>query len=226
MSRCSLVIVDDHELVARGLANLLAPFYEIVGVVHSGRELLELLGKGPVDCVLLDLSMPDQSGLEVLPQLKQGFPASKVIMVTMHADRWLVQESLRRGADGYITKDDGIAEVREAIDTVLSGKQFVSARVPKHTDRTSLQALHPSMASLTPQQEKILLLLGEGLSSAAMGKAIGLTEATVAFHRANLRRKLGIDSELGLHRFAVLVRTFLPASPDGAGSPRSKGRLP
>ncbi|HSE66286.1 MAG TPA: response regulator transcription factor [Gemmatimonadales bacterium] len=225
MTRCSLAIADDHELVARGLANLLAPFYEIVGVVHSGRELLELLGKGPVDCVLLDLSMPDQSGLEVLPQLKQGYPASKVIMVTMHADRWLVQESLRRGADGYITKDDGIAEVREAIDAVLSGKQFVSARVPKHTDRTSLHALHPSMASLTPQQEKILLLLGEGLSSAAMGKAIGLTEATVAFHRANLRRKLGIDSELGLHRFAVLVRTFLPASPDGAGSPRSKGRL-
>ena len=66
-----------------------------------------------MDCVLLDLSMPDQSGLEVLPEVKQRFPGSKVIMVTMHADRWLVQESLRRGADGYITKDDGIAEVRE-----------------------------------------------------------------------------------------------------------------
>lgn len=207
----SLAIVDDHELVARGLAVLLQSHYDVPVVAHSGRELMQQLERHPVDCVLLDLSMPEQSGLEVLPLIKRRYPGIKVIMVTMHADRSLVQATLGLGADGYVPKDAELPELCEAIDAVLAGHQFVSRRVPKHTERTSLEALHPSLASLTPQQEKILLLIGEGLSSAAIGKAIGLTEATIAFHRANLRRKLGIDTELGLHRYAVLMRSSVPA---------------
>lgn len=212
MNRCSIAIADDHELVARGLANLLEPFHEVYVVAHSGRELLESLERRSVDCVLLDLSMPDHSGLDVLPELKRRFPKSKVIMVTMHVDRSLVQASLSLGADGYVPKDANLGELREAIATVLSGERYISGRVPKHTDRTGLQALHPSLATLTLRQEKILLLIGEGLSSAAIGKSFGLTEATIAFHRANIRRKLGIESELGLHRFAVLIRSEMPVS--------------
>lgn len=212
MTRRTLAIADDHELVARGLANLLAPYHEVRGVVHSGRELMDLLARRPVDCVLLDLSMPEQSGLDVLPALKRRFPAAKVIMVTMHADRLLAQATLSLGAEGYVPKDAGLPELLEAIDAVLAGQQFVSSKVPKHTERTSLHALHPSLASLTPRQERILLLIGDGLSSAAIGKTIGLSEATISFHRANLRRKLGIENELGLHRFAVLMRTGVTAT--------------
>jgi two-component system nitrate/nitrite response regulator NarL len=126
-----------------------------------------------------------------------------------------VHVTLGLGADGYVPKDAELAELCEAIEAVRAGHHYVSAKVPKHTDRTSLQAVHPSLASLTPQQERILLMIGEGLSSAAIGRSMGLTEATIAFHRANLRRKLGIDSELGLHRYAVLMRSAMPITTEG-----------
>jgi DNA-binding NarL/FixJ family response regulator len=207
MTRHSLILADDHELVARGLATLLAPHHEVLAVVHSGGELLGALERGPADCVLLDLSMPRQSGLDVLPELVRRWPALRIIMLTMHSDRALAEASLGLGAAGYLPKDAGLPELLEAIATVCGGGRYLSARIPKHTPRTSLHALHPALCSLTPQQERILLLLGEGLSSAAIAKEVGLSESTITFHRANLRRKLGIESELGLHRFALLMRT-------------------
>ena len=209
MTRHTLVLADDHELVARGLATLLAPHHDVAAVVHSGAELLGCLGRGRlrVDCVLLDLSMPLQSGLDVLPELRRRWPELKVLMLTMHADRVLAEAALGLGAAGYVPKDAALPELLGAIDTVCAGKQYLSPLVPKHTERTSLHALHPALCSLTAQQEKILLLLGEGLSSAAIGKELSLSESTITFHRANLRRKLGIENELGLYRFAVLMKT-------------------
>jgi DNA-binding NarL/FixJ family response regulator len=217
MPRCSLALADDHELVARGLATLLAPHHDITAVVHSGAELLGFLRRQRVDCVLLDLSMPRQSGLDVLPQLRRRWPNLKILILTMHVDRQLVDTTLSLGADGYVPKDAALPELLGAIDTVMAGGQYISPQIPKHTERTSLHALHPALGSLTPQQQRILLLLGEGLSSAAIGKTIGLSESTITFHRANLRRKLGIENELGLYRFAVLMRTMVPASSESEG---------
>lgn len=207
MPRYTLALADDHELVARGLATLLAPHHDVVLVAHSGSELLGSLSRQQVDCVLLDVSMPRQSGLDVLPELRRRWPKLPVLMLTMHADRVLAEAALGLGAAGYVPKDAALPELLGAIDAVMAGKQYLSPLVPKHTERTSLHALHPALCSLTPQQEKILLMLGEGLSSAAIAKEIGLSESTITFHRANLRRKLGIENELGLNRFAVLMRT-------------------
>lgn len=201
---------------------LFAPHHDVRGVVHSGKELLELLAveEEEIECVLLDISMPEQSGLDVLPALRRTWPDLKIIMLTMHADRALAEASLNLGADAYVPKDAALAELLGAIDAVFCGKHYVSPLIPKHTERTGLQALHPSLASLTPQQQRILLLLGEGLSSAAIAKAVGLRETTITFHRANLRRKLGIADERGLYRFAILIRTGLSeGTPAGDGNP-------
>jgi DNA-binding NarL/FixJ family response regulator len=215
MPRCSVALADDHELVARGLATLLAPHHDIAGVVHSGGELFGLLARQSVDCVLLDISMPRQSGLDVLPELRRRWPELKILILTMHLDRQLVEATMSLGADGYLPKDAGLPELLGAIDAVMAGGHYISPLIPKHTERTSLHALHPALCSLTPQQQRILLLLGEGLSSAAIGKEVGLSESTITFHRANLRRKLGIETELGLTRFAVLIRTMVPEASSG-----------
>src|SRR5688500_20385634 len=114
----SLAIVDDHELVARGLAVLLQSHYDVPVVAHSGRELMQELEPHPEDCVLLDLSMPEQSGLEVLPLIKRRNPACKVIMMTMHADRSLVQATLSLGSDVYVRNDAGLRTLGDAIDAV------------------------------------------------------------------------------------------------------------
>jgi DNA-binding NarL/FixJ family response regulator len=227
MSRRIIAIADDHELFARGTASLLAPHHEVGGVARSGRELLALLRHSSIECVLLDLSMPDQSGLEVLPELQREWPGLRTIVLTMHVDRTLANAALGLGAHGYVPKDAGLDELLLAIDEVCAGRRYVSPRIPKHTERTGLQARHPSLASLTPRQQRILLLLGKGMSSAAIAQEIGLTLSTITFHRANLRRKLGIDSKLGLHQLAVLVQSELsedkaladPAAPAGPSPP-------
>src|SRR5258706_642683 len=172
MTRRALVLADDHELVAGGLATLLAPHHDIVAVVRSGGELVGSLDRLRVDCVLLDVSMPLQSGLDVLPELRRRWPELKVLILTMHADRVLAEAALGLGAAGYVPKDAALPELLGAIDAVCAGQQYLSPLVPKHTERTSLHALHPALCPLTPQQEKILLLLGEGLSSAAIGKEL------------------------------------------------------
>ena len=105
MTRHTLVLADDHELVARGLATLLAPHHDIAAVVHSGGELLGCLGRLRVDCVLLDVSMPLQSGLDVLPELRRRWPELKILMLTMHADSVLAEAALGLGAAGYVPKD-------------------------------------------------------------------------------------------------------------------------
>lgn len=210
MSRHIIALADDHELFARGTASLLAPHHEVAGVTHSGRELQALLRRTAVECVLLDLSMPGQSGLQVIPELRQEWPELLIIVLTMHIDRKLANATLGLGAHGYVPKDADLDELLLAIDEVFARRRYISPRIPKHTECIGLNAKHPTLASLTPRQQRILFLLGEGMTSAAIAERVGLTLSTITFHRANLRRKLGIDTELGLHQLAVLVRSGLP----------------
>lgn len=204
--RARLVLADDHELIARGLAKLLADDYDILGVAHSGAELLELLAHETPDCVLLDISMPDRNGLEILPELVTVRPQLKIVMLTMHVDRILADTALGMGAHGYVPKECALKELKDAIEAVLAGHTHLSPRVPPRTQRTALEASHPALADLTPRQHEILRLLGEGKSTEGIAQKLSLRVSTITFHRANIRRKLGIDSEWGLIRYAVLMR--------------------
>jgi DNA-binding NarL/FixJ family response regulator len=178
--------------------------YDILGVADSGAELLELLAHETPDCVLLDISMPDRNGLEILPELRAVRPNLKVLMLTMYVDRVLAGTALSLGANGFVPKDCGVEELCTAIEEVLAGHTHISPRIPKHTDRSALNATHPSLAGLTPRQREILRLLGEGKSTEGIASLLHLS--TVSYHRTNIRRKLGIDTEWGLIRYAVLMR--------------------
>lgn len=217
MPRHSLIITDDHQLFAEGLAALLRPAHDVVGIAGSGSQLLELLQRVRPDCVILDLSMPGRSGLEVIPEVRRQWPAVKLVVLSMHRDRALVHAVLSEGAHGYVTKDAPSAELLAAIERVMAGEQFISAAIPKNSDLSGLRASHQALASLTPRQEEVFVLVSRGYSSAAIAQCLGLSESTVTFHRAALRRKLGIESELGLNRFAVL----LFAAKDGADQIRA-----
>ena len=98
--RLTLAIADDHGLVAEGLARMLSDHHHLVGIAESGKALLTLLDHSPVDCVLLDVSMPEQGGLDVLPELRRRWPALKIVMLTMHNDRALADAAVQLGADG------------------------------------------------------------------------------------------------------------------------------
>ncbi len=207
--RLWLAIAEDHGLVATGLARMLYPHHDVAGIAPTGKALLTILEHIPVDCVLLDISMPEQSGLDALPELRRRWPELRIVMLTMHNDRALADAALQQGANGYLPKDVTLEELVKAIDLVDSGRSYVSPRVPRHTDNVGIHALHPSLLSLTPRQEQILTMVSDGKSTAAIAGSLNLSESTVTFHRSNIRKKLGITSEHGLYEFAALIRQMI-----------------
>ena len=207
--RARLVLADDHHLMVEGLQRMLQPQFKVVGIAYSGDELLQLLRAVEPDCLLLDLSMPGRNGLQLLPDITALRPRLRILVVTMHLDWVLAESVLQAGAHGFIPKDSPPDELREAIATVIAGYQYLSPRVPQNSHRLSLRAPHPGVAQLTSRQQQILRLVGRGKSSAQIADTIGLSERTVSFHRANIRKVLGIDSEQGLLRYAILVEIGL-----------------
>jgi two-component system invasion response regulator UvrY len=203
--RRRLVIADDHRMVVQGLEQMLGRRFEIAGVAYAGDELLTLLQRTPADGLLLDLSLPGRSGLDILPDIRALQPDLKVLVLTMHADRVLAEASLAAGALGFVPKDAGLEELELALSHVLAGRRYVSPRVPKTSHRVALDALHASLARLTERQQTILGLLGRGMTSAQIGDKLGLSEATITFHRKRIRTILGLSSEWELTRQAILV---------------------
>lgn len=203
--RPRLILADDHHVVVEGLRSLLATEFNVVAVAHDGGDLLKALGRTDADALLLDLALPGKSGLDLLPGIRAQRPGMKVLILTMHVDRVLADAALSAGAHGFVPKDAGIEELRVALREVLAGRRYVSPRVPKLSHRVSLGARHLGLARLTPRQQEIVRLIGDGKSTAEIADALGLRPSTVAFHRANIRKALGIPTEWGLVRFAILT---------------------
>ena len=216
-ARPTLILADDHPMLVEGLERLLSRRYQVVGKAHSGPELLALLDTTVADCLLLDLSMPGTSGLELLPDARKKRPQMKILVVTQHVDRVIAEAVMEAGADGFVPKDSGSEDLREAITAVLSGEKFVSDRVPKRSYRITLGAPHPGLAGLTPRQLEILRLIARGMSTADIAAELGLSQSTVTFHRVNIRKTLGLDSERGLVRWAILMQV-------GESEVRGEGR--
>jgi DNA-binding NarL/FixJ family response regulator len=211
-----LIIADDHHLLVEGLRAMLTPRFDVVAVAHSGGELLAILPIIQADCLLLDLALPGRNGLELLPDIRDLQPHLKVLVVTMHVDRMLADVVVRDGAHGFVPKDSDLAELEHAIMTVLEGRRYVSPRVPSSSRKLGLGAEHQALARLTPRQQAVVRLIGRGKSSAEIGRILGVSPATVALHRHNIRRTLGIETEWGLVRYAILIELI---AQNGAGAP-------
>ena len=200
-----LVIADDHRVLVQGLREMLGRRFDVVGAAYSGDELLSLLRKTPADCLLLDLSLPGRSGLDVLPDIRALQPDLRIVVLTMHTDRILAEASLAAGALGFVPKDSPMDEVENALAEVLAGRRYLSPRVPRTSHQLGLDAAHLSLSHLTPRQQEILGLIAQGRSSEEIGEELGLTASAITFHRRGIRRTLGLSNEWELVRFAILV---------------------
>ncbi len=201
-----LFLVDDHQLLLEGLKLALQDQYDIVGTCTTGEAVLPACLELKPDVVLLDLSLPDRSGLEIIADLRAEVPETRIIIVTMHADRIMADASLQSGAHGFVPKDAGVTELRNALDEVLAGRRFVSELVPKHTSYSSAGETGVGLLQLTPRQRQIVRMLGEGKRTADIAQELNVSHHTVTFHRAAARKALGMDSEWSLVRYAILVR--------------------
>ena len=205
-ARPRLLLVDDHRMFVDGLRSSLAATYDIVGVAYGGKELLALLKNRSADCLLLDLQLPDRLGLDLIPDVLALRPEMRILVVTMFLDRCIADAALAAGGHGFIPKDADSEELKRAITDVLAGQQYVSPRVPRTSRRTSLEALHPALQRLTPHQQTVFRLLGDGKSETEIAHMLGVGPSTVTFHKQRIQKTLGLVTRASLVRFAVLVR--------------------
>jgi DNA-binding NarL/FixJ family response regulator len=189
-----------------GLRSALQGDYDIVGMLATGGQVVEACNRLAPDVVLLDLSLPDRSGLEVIVDLRAAAADVKIIVVTMHVDRVLAEASIQAGANAFVPKDAGTDELRLAIREVLAGREFVSPLVPHLGPHLASESRTFQLSRLTPRQREIVQLLGDGKSTACIAAALHVSHYTVTFHRTRIRKALGIDSEWGLMRYAMIVR--------------------
>ncbi|KIG10152.1 response regulator [Caballeronia concitans] len=200
-----IVIVDDHPLVRDGLRARLeaVPHLRVTGEAGNGAEALALADdeESRPDLVLMDVGMAGMSGIELAAHFHERFPAIRVLMLSMHDNVEYVTQAVRAGASGYVLKDSPAAEIIQAIDAVLAGKTFFSAGLAARMIQA--QAMQTPIERLTPRERDVLDALAQGLSSKQIAQQHGLSVRTVETHRLNLKRKLSIDGQAELIKYAV-----------------------
>ncbi|MEK7667934.1 MAG: response regulator transcription factor [Gemmatimonadota bacterium] len=224
IAKSRLIIVDDHRMVVEGFCSTLAPTYDIVGVAYGSEDLLALLRSRRADCLLLDLQLPDRHGINLIPDVLALQPELRILIVTMFLDRCLADAALAAGAYGFIPKDASGDELRCAITDVLAGRRHLSPRVPKRSERTSLDALHPGYQCLTPRQQAVVRLFGDGKTETEIADVLGVAPSTVTFHKQKAQRALGLRTDSELLRYAVLIRLCLEDKIATASSASSTAR--
>jgi DNA-binding NarL/FixJ family response regulator len=206
MSRPRVLLADDHLMVAEGLKVLLAPEFELVGVVEDGRALLEAAKTLQPDVIVTDLTMPQLNGLEALRQIREAAPQIRIVVLTMHRDIAYARRALALGATGYVLKHDAPAELVRAIRATLSGRIFVTAELEsallQASVRDSPRAEDP-VARLSPRQREILQLLAEGKTAREIGVLLGISARTVESHKYDLMTSAGLHSSAELVHFAI-----------------------
>ncbi len=208
MDTIHVVLADDHTLLRAGLIALLGsiPGVAVIGEAGDGVEALALLAERRPDVLLSDISMPRLNGLELTQRVTQDWPATRVIILSMHATEEYVCQALQAGASGYLLKDSGIAELGLAVRAVARGETYLSPSVSKHviarySQRTSSEP--KGIELLTPRQREILRLIALGQSTKVIAWILGISGKTVETHRMQLMNRLDIHEIAGLVRFAM-----------------------
>jgi DNA-binding NarL/FixJ family response regulator len=203
-----VLLADDHALVRAGIRALLSTIegVEVIAEAGDGREALRLIKELRPDIALLDITMPDLSGLEVLKESKKDFPDLRVIILTVHEAGEYAMEALRAGAAGYLPKSAAANELQVAIKIVSRGETYVSGEVSRKTLLEFSQGVTEHthlLARLTPRQREILTLIAEGHSTKDIARRLNISVKTVESHRAQLMERLDIHDVAGLVRYAI-----------------------
>ena len=195
-----LFLVDDHPLVRDGLRARLGPLpgLEIVGEAGSAQEAIAQVALLQPDLVLTDVGMKDMNGIELAGVLLERQPALHIVMLSMYDNPEYVQRALQAGARGYVLKDAPAGEIVAAIQAVTAGGTFLSPAVSQRLFRN--QAQRPT---LTPRESEILTALGRGESSKQIARDLDLSVRTVEAHRQSIKRRLGIEGQAELIKYAV-----------------------
>ncbi|AVR96138.1 response regulator [Pseudoduganella armeniaca] len=197
-----ILLVDDHPLVRDGLRARLeaVPTFDVVGEAGSAAEALEVARLQAPDLVLMDINMRGQNGIEATAEFRVRFPAIAVLILSMHDKQDYVAQAIAAGARGYVLKDAPGKDIVVAIETVMSGGIYYSAALAAQLARP---ANVPQEEALTTREQEVLRHIAAGESNKQIARSLDLSVRTVETHRLNIKRKLGIEGQAELIRYAV-----------------------
>ena len=210
--RKNIVIVDDHPLFREGLKSIIGrnTAYSVVGEAKNGREGLRIALKLKPDLALIDISLPDKSGIQLTREIRDQLPETRVLIISMHSKIDYIAEAFQAGATGYVVKESASNGLLKALEAVIGGDYFLDSSL-SHAVVESLLNIPIKEArirddeygSLTPREQEIMRLLAEGLSAKEIAAKLFISPKTVENHRSNIMNKLGLHSAIELIRYAA-----------------------
>lgn len=205
MSKIKIAIVDDHQLFREGLYSLLSRHddLEIIINANSGKDFLGLLEEKQIpEVLLLDLTMPEMSGFEVLETLQKSYPTIRTIAISMHDDGSYIMQCVRTGAYGYLLKNADEDELIRAIDTVYEGKKYFNQEISQRMiNLISIEGTQPK--KLSGKEKEILQLIAEGQTTKTIAASLFISTRTVETHRANMMKKMDVKNTAELIKKAA-----------------------
>ncbi len=204
-----IVIADDHTIVREGLKQLLGADagIEVVGEARDGHEALARVRELEFDLLLLDMSMPGKSGIELIKQVRAERPKLRILVLSMHEEHQYAVRAIRAGASGYITKESASSQLVAAIRKVAAGGAFISSEV---AEQLALGAMPGAEAqpheALSDREFQVFRLIAEGKGVSDIAALLSLSVKTVSTHKANILQKMGLENTGELIRYALANR--------------------
>lgn len=213
-----LVLADDHTIVREGLKQLLgaAGDLQVVGEAQNGHEVIERIRALDFDVLLLDMSMPGKSGIELIRQVHAEKPKLRILVLSMHEEHQYAVRAIRAGAAGYLTKESASRQLVDAIRKVATGGAFISSEVAQQLALGAMPgASGPLHATLSDREFQIFQLIASGKSVSDIAERLNLSVKTVSTHKANVLQKMNMSTQAELIRYALTHRLVDDA--DAAG---------
>jgi len=208
----TILIVDDHPLVREGLESILktAAEYEVVGQAGNAHDAIQMVKNLKPDLVLLDLGLPDKSGIELAGEIRNISPPTRILIISMHSKVDYIVKAFQAGATGYMTKESATERLLIGIAQVLNGEYFMDGSVSHKvveklmkTPEKEMKITDAGYETLTSREQEILVLLAEGYSAKEVAANLFISPKTVENHRTSIMNKLGLHSTLELVRYAA-----------------------
>jgi DNA-binding NarL/FixJ family response regulator len=198
-------VVDDHDVVRQGIRGLLGkPGWEVVGEASDGLSGIEAAEATRPDIVIVDYSLPNMNGADVVRHIRERLPGTEALIFTMHDEEEVVRDALGAGAIGFVLKADGGRELVTAVEALARHHPYFSARINERLLQSFLQSgKHAQDKVLSPRERQVVTLIADGKNCREAAEILGISTKTAETHRASAMRKLGATSVAALIRYAV-----------------------
>lgn len=206
MAKTRVLLAEDHTVVAEGLQSLLKDEFDLAGIVHDGRALIEAADTLRPDVIVTDISMPLLNGVDAIRQIRNRVPTAKIIVLTMHRETELAVEALRSGASGYMLKVSPAEELITAIRQVAQGRVYVTTLLSKDLISLLIDAGGPAAedkSPLTPRQREVLQLIAEGQTMKEIASTLGISPRTAESHKYDIMQILSASNTAELIQYAI-----------------------